>query len=82
VLLDRSANAALVEQVRARLEGDGEARVGDLHLWEIGPGRYALIASITTRHPRPVAYYRGLLAGLPRLVHVTIEVDGRAGSLE
>lgn len=77
VLLDRSADAAFSEQVRARLESDGDARVSDLHLWEIGPGRYALVASITAHRPQPAAYYKSLLSEYPRLVHATIEVEGQ-----
>ncbi len=73
VLLDTVPDEDLAQTIRTRLESDG-ARVADLHLWRVGPGHMALIASIDTAHPRPPAHYRARLAGLAPLSHVTVEV--------
>jgi cation diffusion facilitator family transporter len=77
VLLDTVPDEDLAATIRSRLESDG-ARVADLHLWRVGPGHMALIASIDTADPRPPAHYRARLAGLAPLSHVTVEVRPRA----
>ncbi len=76
VLLDMAPDAALVDEARRRLEADGDV-VGDLHVWRIGPGHLALLAQVTTSSARRPADYRGRLAPLPELSHVTIEVEPR-----
>lgn len=46
VLLDAS-NAKLEAEIRARVEGPGDARICDLHVWRVGPGAHAAIVSAT-----------------------------------
>ena len=75
ILLDGQANEALVGQVRSLLEADADTRVADLHLWQVSDGEVAAIISLVTHYPRPVEHYRALLAGLPALAHVTIEIN-------
>jgi len=72
-LLDINPSPELTAEVRQRLSAEGE-RVIDLHLWRLGPGHHAVIAVIAAAHPQPVATYRGRLAGLAGLSHVTVEV--------
>jgi cation diffusion facilitator family transporter len=74
-LLDINPSPELTAEVRRRLSADGE-KVIDLHLWRLGPGHHAAIAVISADHPEPVATYRGRLAGLAGLSHVTVEVRG------
>lgn len=73
VLLDTDADAALSDAIRRTLEREGD-RVLDLHLWRVGPGHMALIVALTADEPRPPAHYKGKIAHLSRLSHVTIEV--------
>jgi cation diffusion facilitator family transporter len=73
VLLDTSPDEALSVRIRHRLEDDGD-RVADLHLWRIGPGHLALIASVVSDRPQAPEHYKEKLAGLPQLSHVTVEV--------
>jgi len=73
VLLDARADDALAAEVRRRLERDGD-RVADLHLWRLGPGHMGLIVSIVSALPQQPESYKALLAGLPRLSHITVEV--------
>ncbi|CAA7615213.1 CDF family Co(II)/Ni(II) efflux transporter DmeF [Magnetospirillum sp. UT-4] len=80
VLLDMSGEDGMARSVRAAMEGDGETRVADLHLWQVGPGHLAAIVAVVAGTPRPVDYYRDRLAGLAGLSHVTIEVHSCAGS--
>jgi len=79
VLLDRSDDPDLREEVRAAIEGDADNRLSDLHLWQVGPGHWGAILSIVTHTPREVAHYKGLLAEVHELSHVTVEVQHCAG---
>lgn len=75
ILLDGQASEELVEKVRALLEADADTRVVDLHIWQMSEHDAAAIISLVTHYPRPVSHYRSLLAKLPALAHVTIEVN-------
>ena len=74
VLLDASVDAKLADRVRRTIEGD-DARAADLHLWRLAPGKHAVIASLRAAAPLSVAEYKMRLAGVPGLVHITIEVE-------
>ncbi|MFZ2871784.1 CDF family Co(II)/Ni(II) efflux transporter DmeF [Zavarzinia sp.] len=65
---------AVADEIRRRLQAEGE-RVTDLHVWSLGPGHFGVIAALTSSQPQAPAVYRDRLAGLPRLSHVTIEVN-------
>jgi cation diffusion facilitator family transporter len=77
-LIDAHDTRKLEAQIRARLEQDGRAQVTDLHLWRLGPGHNALMASVTTDVPAPPAAFKSRLDGVPTLSHVTIEVNPRS----
>lgn len=82
VLLDRQAPLPMREEIRGRIEADGDSRVTDLHVWTIGPGIYAVILAIVAREPRSLEDYRSALPPGLGLAHVTVEVwrlDGEAG---
>ena len=73
VLLDLRADPQLASTIRQRLEV-GDDLVCDLHLWRVGPGHAAVVASVVTCTPQPPAVYKARLGGLPGLSHVTVEV--------
>jgi cation diffusion facilitator family transporter len=74
VLLDRTPDAGMAEQVRNTIEAEGD-RVTDLHLWRLGPGHLGAIVSVATTREREAAHYRRRLAGFADLSHVTVEVQ-------
>ncbi len=76
VLLDTVPDEKLAERIGERLAAEG-AEVADLHLWQVGPGHRSAIVSIVTGAPKPPAAYKALLADLPTLSHVTVEVNAR-----
>ncbi|MEA2979523.1 MAG: hypothetical protein QOF09_1346 [Alphaproteobacteria bacterium] len=78
VLLDMAPDAALENAIRERLERGGD-RITDLHLWQIGPGHRAAVVSIVSDRPLTPAAYKRLLADVPRLSHVTVEVEPCTG---
>jgi len=73
VLLDTVPNPDLAQRIRKRMELDGD-RVCDLHVWQVGPGHIAVMASIVSAAPQAPAVYKQRLADLAGLSHVTVEV--------
>lgn len=74
VLLDAVPDRGLEQRIRSRLESDAD-RVTDLHLWRLGPGHYAAMASLVSTAPQTPAQYKARLQDLPSLSHVTVEVE-------
>lgn len=72
-LLDMVPDPSLSLRIKERLEVAGD-RVSDLHIWRVGPGHTALVASVVTDEPQDPSIYKPRLRGLPRLSHVTVEV--------
>jgi cation diffusion facilitator family transporter len=71
VLLDRDPDPALSAELRRQIEAPADAAVTDLHLWQVGPGRFAAIISVRTRLTAEAV--RARVLGDPRLAHVTVE---------
>jgi Co/Zn/Cd efflux system component len=78
VLLDMVPDPTLQAEIRRRLE-TADDKVSDLHLWSVGPGHAAVIASVVSDRPQDPATYKARLAGLAGLSHVTIEIHPCAG---
>jgi cation diffusion facilitator family transporter len=74
VLLDAVPDPALAERIRDRIETGGD-RLADLHLWQVGPGHAAVIASVVSDAPQAPSVYKQRLKDLAGLSHVTIEVN-------
>jgi len=75
ILLDGTADPATRAAIVHAIEADADNRVADLHVWEVGGGQFAVEISLVTHHPRQPAHYKSLLAHLPRLAHVMVEVN-------
>jgi cation diffusion facilitator family transporter len=73
VLVDAEADASRYAEVRDTIEDD-DATVTDLHIWRIGPGKYAALVSLIAANPREPAEYAKLLSIHEEYVHVTFEV--------
>jgi cation diffusion facilitator family transporter len=78
-LVDASAPPRLAPQIRALIEGDGDAKLADLHVWQVGHGCYAAALSIVADAPLPPAQYGQRLKGVRQLRHATIEVHRCCG---
>lgn len=74
VLLDREAPQELRAAVMERIEGGGDDRVVDLHLWSIGPQIYAAILSVVSHDPKSPEDYKARLPDGMGIVHATVEV--------
>ncbi len=72
-LLDIVPDRTLASKIRTRLEVEGD-RVGDLHLWRLGPGHAGVIASVISDRPQAPEVYKRRLSGIEGLSHVSVEV--------
>jgi cation diffusion facilitator family transporter len=76
ILLDRTpAGSDLPDKIRRAVETDGDSTVTDLHVWQVGVGKFAAIISIVAHEPKTSEAYRDLLRPHQELVHVTIETQ-------
>ncbi len=76
ILLDRTPPSSdLPEEIRRAVEGDGDSLVTDLHVWQVGTGKFAAIVSIVAHQPKSSDEYRELLRKHEELVHLTIETQ-------
>lgn len=74
VLLDMEHDPELSRRVRAAIEDGTHDHVSDLHVWRVGPGRFAAIIAVVTAEPREPDDYKRRLAPLGQVAHVTVEV--------
>src|SRR5438132_3584023 len=74
ILLDRTpASSDLPDEIRRAVESDGDSVVTDLHVWQVGIGKFAAMISVVAHEPKSCDAYRALLRAHDELVHVTIE---------
>jgi len=73
ILLDMNPDSHMADDLRRAIESEGD-KLGDLHLWRLGPGHLGAIVCVVTRNPRGESYYREKLARFEALSHLTIEV--------
>src|SRR5205085_9637057 len=76
ILLDRTPPSSdLPEEIRRAVESDGDSLVTDLHVRQVGTGKFAAIVSVVAHQPKSSDEYRELLRGHEELVHLTIETQ-------
>src|ERR1700736_2948573 len=76
ILLDCTpVSSDLPQEIRRAIESDGDSTVTDLHVWQVGVGKFAAIVSIVAHEPKTSDQYRDLLREHEELVHVTIETQ-------
>src|SRR5256714_15052942 len=76
ILLDRTPPSSdLPAEIRRAVASDGDSLVTDLHVWQVGTGKFAAIVSIVAHQPKSSDEYRELLRGHRELAHLTIETQ-------
>jgi Co/Zn/Cd efflux system component len=78
-LLDASTPPQLRHRILQALESDPDAKVADLHVWQVGPLAWSAAISVVADAPLTALAYRERLAAIDELRHVTIEVHRCAG---
>jgi cation diffusion facilitator family transporter len=74
VLVDATEDPQLARRIRERVECDGDARVSDLHAWQVGTRAWCAVVSVVADRPLPALDYRTRLDAIEELRHVTVEV--------
>ncbi|MGP1253173.1 MAG: CDF family Co(II)/Ni(II) efflux transporter DmeF [Kiloniellales bacterium] len=74
VLLDRVPEGGHIEAKVRKVVENGRDRITDLHIWQVGPGHYSVIASIASETPKTVAEYKVMLGHIDQVSHTTVEV--------
>jgi len=76
ILLDRTPKTSdLPQEIRRAVENDSDSLITDLHVWQVGVGKFAAIVSIVADEPKSSDAYRELFREHKELVHVTVEVQ-------
>jgi len=76
ILLDRiPASSDLPEVIREGIEDDGDSKITDLHIWQVGVNKFAAIVSVVAHNPKKPDEYRQALKIHEELVHVNVEVQ-------
>lgn len=78
-LVDATADPVLAERIRAAIESDDDAKLADLHVWQVGARAWTAVVSIVADEPRAPPAYRARLESIDVLRHVTVEVHRCAG---
>ena len=79
-LVDATEDPALAQRVRDLIEADGDAKVADLHVWQVGAKAWCAALSVVADAPLPAAAYRQRLVPVALLRHVTVEVHRCPGA--
>lgn len=76
VLLDKEPHDSdLNEEIHKAIENDGDTKITDLHIWQLGVHKFAAIISVVAHEPKTVKAYKDSLKEHEELVHVSIEVQ-------
>ena len=78
-LVDATAEPALRQAVTAAIESDGDAKLADLHVWQVGPQAWSATLSVVADQPLAAADYHARLKPLKQVRHATIEVHRCSG---
>ena len=70
VLLD-ATDKKLEAEIRALVEGPGDARIRDLHVWRVGPAAHAAIVSVTGTSRATICER---LRPVHEIEHLTVEI--------
>jgi cation diffusion facilitator family transporter len=78
-LVDATEDPALAQRLRDLIEADGDAKVADLHVWQVGAKAWCAALSVVADAPLQANEYRQRLHAVAQLRHVTVEVHGCKG---
>lgn len=70
VLLD-ATDAALEAELRRLVEGPGDAKIIDLHIWRVGPGAHSAIVSVVGATRETICQRVGAMRAIE---HLTVEI--------
>jgi cation diffusion facilitator family transporter len=80
-LVDATEDPALTQRVRDLIEADGDAKVSDLHVWQVGAQAFSAALAVVADQPLAASVYRERLHAVKQLRHVTVEVHQCPGAV-
>lgn len=80
ILLDGAVDRSVKLAIVTAIEEDADRRITDLHVWYVSQHDLAATLSLVTHYPQPPEYYKKRLQQIPRLSHVTVEVNPCQGT--
>lgn len=75
ILLDGGIEKSTQLAIVSAIEDDADNRIVDLHIWHVSQHHLAATISLVTHNPQPPQYYKSLLASIPDLAHILVEVN-------
>jgi len=76
VLLDKSVGCSSLDKIASEIKSKNNGVISDVHIWKIATAHQAAILSISSNDPlEPYEYKQILKRHVPRLSHVSIEVN-------
>lgn len=76
ILLDAQMDVPVVQEIKDVIEHSAvQATLSDLHVWQVGQGKYACIIVLDSNDNVSADYIRQLLAIHEELVHITVEIN-------
>jgi cation diffusion facilitator family transporter len=72
ILLDKT-DEHVADEIREILGANGDTRLTDLHVWQIGPDAHAAIVSVVTKEEVTTEIIRDRLCPVHEIRHLTIE---------
>ncbi|WP_204139428.1 CDF family Co(II)/Ni(II) efflux transporter DmeF [Halomicronema sp. CCY15110] len=75
VLLDGAVDKRVKRDIISSIEADADNRIADLHVWYLDQNHLAATISLVTHDPKSPTDYKQLLAHIPTLSHVLVEVN-------
>lgn len=76
VLLDKAVGSSTYEDIATTIKKENQATISDIHIWKIGTSHQAAIISVYTETSfEPNEYKQILKQHLPRLSHMSIEIN-------
>lgn len=83
ILLDKEPeDSDLNQEIRKSIESDGDSLITDLHIWQVGPNKFAAIVSLVAHQPKSPEAYKAPLKEHEELVHVSVEIHQCKGEHE
>jgi len=79
-LVDATSDPELAERIRRSIESDGDAKLADLHVWQVGARAWTVVVSVVADRPLDAMVYRRRLEAIDTLEHVTVEVHRCPGA--
>ncbi len=75
ILIDRTADDAIMQEIKTEIEWDGKSEIKDLHIWKIGQDKFACMLCIDAKSLYTTHDYQHRLVVVHELAHTTIEVE-------